>query len=92
MSKNNDDPMKKILERRQFIEDEREVEDDDPLPDISDSTEQPSKKKKERAAREELSSPIKKGPDTPTFDLGDALRKQMGNLRSLPFLKNKAGN
>lgn len=43
MSKNNDDPMKKILERRQFIEDQREVEDDDPLPDISDRIEQPSK-------------------------------------------------
>ena len=27
MSKNDDDPMKKILERRKFIEDEREVED-----------------------------------------------------------------
>ena len=91
MSKNNDDPMKKILERRQFIEDEREVEDDDPLPDISDSTEQPSKKKEERAAREELSSPIKKGPDTPTFDLGDALRKQMGNFKipSVPEKQSK---
>jgi hypothetical protein len=88
MSKNNDDPMKKILERRQFIEDEREVEDDDPLPDISDSTEQPSKKKEERAAREELSSPIKKGPDTPTFDLGDALRKQMGNFK-IPSVPEK---
>lgn len=92
MSKNDDDnPMKKILERRQFIEDEREVEDDDPLPDISDSTEQPSKKKEERAAREELSSPIKKGPDTPTFDLGDALRKQMGNFKipSVPEKQSK---
>jgi hypothetical protein len=91
MSKNNDDPMKKILERRQFIEDEREVEDDDPLPDISDSTEQPSKKKEERAAREELSSPIKKGPVTPTFDLGDALRKQMGNFKipSVPEKQSK---
>ncbi len=51
MSKNDDDPMKKILERRQFIENEkdneREVEDDDPLPDISDSIEQ-------RAARPKL--------------------------------------
>jgi len=71
MSKNDDDPMKKILERRKFIENEREVEDDDPLPDISDSIEQ-------RAAREEPRSPIKKGPDTPTFDLGDALRKTNG--------------
>ena len=84
MSKNDDDPMKKILERRQFIEDEREVEDDDPLPDISDSIEQ-------RAAREEPRSPIKKGPDTPTFDLGDALRKQMGNFKipSVPEKQSK---
>jgi hypothetical protein len=85
MSKNNDDPMKKILERRQFIENEkdneREVEDDDPLPDISDSIEQ-------RAAREEPRSPIKKGPDTPTFDLGDALRKQMGNFK-IPSVPEK---
>ena len=85
MSKNDDDPMKKILERRKFIENEkdneREVEDDDPLPDISDSIEQ-------RAAREEPRSPIKKGPDTPTFDLGDALRKQMGNFK-IPSVPEK---
>ena len=33
MSKNNDDPMKKILERRQFIEDEQ---DDIPVQDMND--------------------------------------------------------
>ena len=85
MSKNDDDPMKKILERRKLIENEkdneREVEDDDPLPDISDSIEQ-------RAAREEPRSPIKKRPDTPTFDLGDALRKQMGNFK-IPSVPEK---
>jgi hypothetical protein len=43
MSKNDDDPMKKILARRKFIDDE--VEDDDPFPNISDRTEQPSKNK-----------------------------------------------
>ena len=81
MSKNDDDPMKKILERRKFIDDEREVEDDDPLPNISDRTEQPSK---EKVVQEKVTSPVKKGPDVPDFDLGDALRKQMGNLKIPP--------
>ncbi|MBN8523501.1 MAG: hypothetical protein J0M23_06585 [Rickettsiales bacterium] len=88
MSKNDDDPMKKILERRKFIDDEREVEDDDPSLDIPDRAEQPSKRKEERAAREEPSSPLKKGPDVPDFDLGDALRKQMGNFK-IPSVREK---
>jgi hypothetical protein len=81
MSKNDDDPMKKILERRKFIDDEREVEDDDPFPNISDRTEQPSK---EKVVQEKVTSPVKKGPDVPDFNLGDALRKQMGNFKIPP--------
>jgi hypothetical protein len=82
MSKNDDDdPMKKILERRKFIDDEIEVEDDDPFPNISDRTEQPSK---EKVVQEKVTSPVKKGPDVPDFDLGDALQKQMGNFKIPP--------
>ncbi len=55
MSKNDDDPMKKILARRKFIDDEVEVEDDDPFPNISDRTEQPSKNK-EKVVQEEVTS------------------------------------
>lgn len=87
MSKNDDDPMKKILARRAAIagdgeeleDDAPEIENYDPLP------EQTSKKKEERVGREEPSSPVKKGPDAPTFDLGDALRKQMGNFKVSPI-------
>ena len=82
MSKNDDDPMKKILARRKFIDDEVEVEDDDPFPNISDRTEQPSKNK-EKVVQEEVTSPVKKGPDVPDFDLGDALQK-MGNFKIPP--------
>jgi hypothetical protein len=73
MSKNDDDPMKKILERRKFIEDDNddlEVGNDDPFSDIPDRAEQPSKKKEEIATREKVSSPA--------FDLGKILRRQMG--------------
>lgn len=83
MSKNDDDPMKKILERRAAIagdgdeleDDAPEIENYDPLP------EQPSKKKEERVGREEPSSPIKKGPDTPAVSLMEALARQMGNFK-----------
>jgi len=90
MSK-NDDPIKKILERRKFIHDDNddlEVGNDDPFSDIPDRAEQPSKRKEERATREEPSSPLKKGPDTPDFDLGDALRKQIGNFK-IPSVREK---
>ncbi|MCP5374635.1 MAG: hypothetical protein H6743_00820 [Rickettsiaceae bacterium] len=73
MSKNDDDPMKKILERRKFIEDDNddlEVGNDDRFSDIPDRAEQPSKKKEEIATREKVSSPA--------FDLGKILRRQMG--------------
>ncbi|WPX98889.1 hypothetical protein Megpolyxen_00742 [Candidatus Megaera polyxenophila] len=73
MSKNDDDPRKKILERRKFIEDDNddlEVGNEDPFSDIPDRAEQPSKKKEEIATREKVSSPA--------FDLGKILRRQMG--------------
>jgi hypothetical protein len=84
MSKNDDDPMKKILERRKFIEDEREVEDDDPFPNISDRTEQPSKEKEKRVDREEVSSPTKGVPPTPSISMMEALARQMENFKGSP--------
>lgn len=86
MSKNDDDPIKKILARRAAIEGNDVPEEDEPEIENYDSlSEPPATRKEERVGREEPSSPIKKGPDTPAFDLGDALRKQMGNFKVSPI-------
>ncbi len=86
MSKNDDDPIKKILARRAAIEGNDGPEEDEPEIENYDSlSEPPATRKEERVGREEPSSPIKKGPDTPAFDLGDALRKQMGNFKVSPI-------
>lgn len=75
---NDEDPMKKILARRQFIEDDDdspEVEED-AFPDIPDRTEQLSKQKEERTVQAKVSSPA--------FDLGKMLRRQMGIPEEVP--------
>ncbi len=78
-------PLQGVLNRRQFIEDDDlEVENEDPFPDIPDRTEKPLKKGGEMASREEASSPIKKGPDTPAVSLMEALARQMGNFKGSP--------
>ncbi|MCB9827299.1 MAG: hypothetical protein H6910_03755 [Rickettsiaceae bacterium] len=86
--KMSEDDLRKLRKLREAVDgndgpedDNLGVEDDDPFPNISDRTEQPSK---EKVVQEKVTSPVKKGPDVPDFDLGDALQKQMGNFKIPP--------
>jgi hypothetical protein len=87
--KMSEDDLRKLRKLREAVDgndgpedDNLGVDDDDPFPNISDRTEQPSKNK-EKVVQEEVTSPVKKGPDVPDVDLGDALQK-MGNFKIPP--------
>lgn len=86
MSKNDDDPMKKILARRAAIAgDGEELEDDAPeIENYNPLPEQTSKEKEKRVDREEVSSPTKGVPPTPSISMMEALARQMGNFKGSP--------
>ena len=90
MSKNDDDLMKKILERRQFIEDEQ---DDIPVQDMNDEFDDIPSPTSAGKKSEPVTPPTKpvKGPTTTALDLESALRKQMGNFKipSVPKKQSK---
>ena len=90
MSKNDDDPMKKILERRQFIEDEQ---DDIPVQAMNDEFDDIPSPTSAGKKSEPVTPPTKpvKGPTTTALDLESALRKQMGNFKipSVPEKQSK---
>ncbi|NDA90709.1 MAG: hypothetical protein EBY20_07395 [Alphaproteobacteria bacterium] len=71
----SEDELKRLRKLREAVagkeeDEDLEIEDGEPFPDIPDRTEQSSQKKEEVAAREKVSSPA--------FDLGKMLRRQMG--------------
>ena len=78
----SEDELKRLLKLREAVagkeeDEDLEIEDGEPFPDIPDIAEQPAKEK-EKTAQKEVSSPIKKGPDAPALGIGEILRKKMG--------------
>lgn len=93
----SEDELKRLRKLREAVDgndgpddDDLEVGNDDPFPDIPDRTEQPSKKKEERVGREEPSSPVKKGQDTPSVSLMEAIMNKVDKFKGISENQNNA--